>query len=94
MVFASRAMLWTRSWDKELCGDSIDIDFNLLSGSWEVELGVVQLSWSAFGGRLTTLKLAVNAKLLWGNCIPAMKNGPKKSGQTTGNRFETAENYY
>lgn len=65
MVFANRAMLWTWSWDKELCGDSIDIDFNLLSGSWEVELGVVQLAWSAFGGCLT-LKLAINAELLWG----------------------------
>ena len=29
-----------------------------------------------FGGCLT-LKLAVNAELLWGNCIPAMKNGQK-----------------
>ena len=28
----------------------------------------------AFGGGLT-LKLAVNAELLWGNCILAMKNG-------------------
>ena len=28
----------------------------------------------AFGGCLT-LKLAVNAELLWGNCILAMKNG-------------------
>ena len=40
------------------------------------ELGVVQLAWSAFGGCLT-LKLAINAELLWGNCIPAMKNGQK-----------------
>lgn len=30
----------------------------------------------AFGGCLT-LKLAVNAELLWGNCILAMKNGQK-----------------
>lgn len=46
-----------------------------------------------FGGCLT-LKLAVNAVLLWGSCIPAMKSRQKKSGQTIGNRFETAENYY
>lgn len=38
MVFANRAMLWTGSWDKELGGGSIDIDFNLLSGSWEVRV--------------------------------------------------------
>ena len=30
----------------------------------------------SFGGRLTR-KLAVNAELLWGNCILAMKNGQK-----------------
>ena len=30
----------------------------------------------AFGGCLT-LKLAVNAELMWGNCILAMKNGQK-----------------
>ena len=30
----------------------------------------------AFGGCLTR-KLAVNAELLWGNCILAMKNGQK-----------------
>ena len=29
-------MLGTGSWGKELAGGSIDIDFNLLSGSWEV----------------------------------------------------------
>lgn len=31
----NRAMLGTGSCDKELGGGSIDIDFNLLSGSWE-----------------------------------------------------------
>ena len=30
----------------------------------------------SFGGRLT-LKLAVNAELMWWNCILAMKNGQK-----------------
>ena len=85
-------MSGTGSWGKELGGGSIDIDFNLLSGSWEVELGVVQLAWSAFGGCLT-LRLAVNAVLLWGNCILVTKNR-QKTGQTIGNRFETAENYY
>ena len=45
-----------------------------------------------FGGCLT-LRLAVNAVLLWGNCILVTKNR-QKSGQTIGNRFETAENYY
>lgn len=39
MVFASRAMLGTGSWGKELGGGSIDIDFNLLSGSWGVACG-------------------------------------------------------
>ena len=32
-------MLGTGSWGKELGGGSIDIDFNLLSGSWEVRVG-------------------------------------------------------
>ena len=32
------AMLGTGSWGKELGGGSIDIDFNLLSGSWEVRV--------------------------------------------------------
>lgn len=41
-----------------------------------------------------TLKLAVNAELLWGNCILAMEKLTKKTGQTIGNRFETAEKYY
>ena len=43
-------------------------------------MGVVQLAWSAFGGCLT-LKHAVNAELLWGNCILAMEkltNNPVK----------------
>ncbi len=31
-------MLGTGSWGKELGGGSIDIDFNLLSGSWEVRV--------------------------------------------------------
>ena len=35
---------------------------------------------SAFGGCLT-LKLAVNAELMWGNCTLAMKNRQKKSGR-------------
>ena len=41
----------------------------------------------AFGGCLT-LKLAVNAELLWGNCILAMKNGQKNPDETTGNRYK------
>lgn len=45
-----------------------------------------------FGGRLT-LKLAVDAELLWGTVSSPWKTD-KKSGQTIGNRFETAENYY
>lgn len=31
-------MLETESWGKKLGGGSIDIDFNLLSGSWEVRV--------------------------------------------------------
>ena len=34
-----------------------------------------------------TLKLAVNAELMWGNCILAMKNGQKNPAETTGNRY-------
>ena len=34
------------------------------------------------------MKLAVNAKLLWGNCILAMKNRQKKPAETTGNRYK------
>ena len=34
----------------------------------------------AFGSCLT-LKLAVNAELLWGNCILTMKNKQKRSGR-------------
>ena len=41
----------------------------------------------AFGGCLT-LKLAVNAELMWGNCILAMKNGQKNPAETTGNRYK------
>lgn len=45
----NRAMLGTGSWGKELGGGSIDIDFNLLRGSWEVELGVLWLFCLAVG---------------------------------------------
>ena len=34
----------------------------------------------SFGDRLTR-KLAVNAELLWGNCILVMKNRQKKTGR-------------
>ena len=35
-----------------------------------------------------TRKIAVNAELLWWNCILAMKNGQKNQVRTTGNRYE------
>ena len=35
-----------------------------------------------------TLRLAVNAELMWGNCILAMKNGQKNPAETTGNTYE------
>lgn len=38
-------MLGTGSWGKELGGGSIDIDFNLLSGSWEVRVARFFLRW-------------------------------------------------
>lgn len=38
-------MLGTGSWGKELGGGSIDIDFNLLSGSWEVHVALFFLRW-------------------------------------------------
>ena len=65
----------------------------LLSSSASISFGGKNRTKGAFGGCLT-LKLAVNAELLWGNCILAMKNRQKESGQTIGNRFETAGNYY
>lgn len=34
-----------------------------------------------------TLKLAVNAELLWGNCILVMKNRQKNPAERTGSRY-------
>lgn len=41
---------------------------------------MVQLAWSAFGDCLT-LKLAVDAELLWRNCIPAIKKRTKNPAE-------------
>lgn len=45
-------MLGTGSWGKELGGGSIDIDFNLLSGSWEVVWLVCLAVEAGCGGRV------------------------------------------
>ena len=53
-----------------------------------VQFGGQDRTKGAFGGCLT-LKLAVNAEFLWGNCILAMKDGQKNPAETTGNRYRT-----
>ena len=45
-------MLGTGSWGKELGGGSIDIDFNLLRGSWEVRVARLFGGGAGCGGRV------------------------------------------
>ena len=46
------------------------------AATWWRAVGLEGRTKGAFGGCLT-LKLAINAELLWGNCILAMKNRQK-----------------